>query len=45
MTALGMSFVLALTGVVDGSNWVAVTGLIVGLYGAAEAYEGRSHRG
>lgn len=40
MTALVMSFTLALADVVDGSNWVAVVGLIVGLYGASEAAEG-----
>lgn len=40
MTALVMSFILALEGTVDGSNWVAVTGLIVGLYAGSEAVEG-----
>lgn len=35
-----MSFVLALTGTVDGGNWVAAVGLIVGLYSGAEALEG-----
>lgn len=40
LVALVMSFVLALVGTVDGGNWVAVTGLIVGLYGGAEALEG-----
>lgn len=38
--ALVMSFVLALTGTVDGGNWVAAVGLIVGLYSGAEALEG-----
>lgn len=40
LVALVMSFVLALIKVVDGANWVAVTGLIVGLYAGSEALEG-----
>lgn len=40
MTSLVMTFVLALTGVVDGGNWQGTIGLIVGLYGVAEAAEG-----
>lgn len=43
MTALVMSFVLALTGVVSGGNWVGVTSTIVGLYAGAEAWEGAQH--
>lgn len=39
-TALCMTFVLALTGTVNGANWVSAVGLIVGLYGGAEALEG-----
>lgn len=41
--ALVMSFILALVGVVEGPQWVQVTGLIVGLYGGAEAAEGFAH--
>lgn len=41
--ALLMSFVLAFVDVVDGGNWVAVVGLVVGLYGGAEAAEGMAH--
>lgn len=45
MTALIMSFVLALKGgqTLSGGEWVACIGLIVGLYGAAEAAEGHAH--
>lgn len=44
-TALAMTFVLGLTGVVDGSNWVASVGLIVGLYGMANAMVHRAKNG
>lgn len=43
MTALVMTFVLALKQFVDGGEWVMAVGLIVGLYGGAEALEGRAH--
>lgn len=42
-TALVFTFVLALIGVVSGSNWVAAVTTIVGLYGGAEAVEGWAH--
>jgi hypothetical protein len=34
-----MSFVLALAGILAGSEWVTALGLIVGLYGAANVGE------
>ena len=37
MSALTMSFILGFVKVVDGGEWVAAVGLIVGLYGAASA--------
>lgn len=39
MVALVMTFILALPvcGVVDGGQWVAASGLIVGLFGGANA--------
>lgn len=40
---LVFTFVLALVGVVEGSQWVQAVGLIVGLYGGAEACEGFAH--
>lgn len=42
-TALVMTFVLALWGVVDAEAWWKATTAIVGLYGAAEAGEGAVH--
>lgn len=42
-TALVFTFILALLDVVSGSNWVAATSTIVGLYGGAEAAEGFAH--
>lgn len=36
---------LAMGGVVDGGQWVTAVGLIVGLYGGTEAYEGRGRGG
>lgn len=43
LSSLTFSFILALTGTVDGSNWVAAVGLVVGLYSGAEAAEGWAH--
>lgn len=42
-SALVLTFVLALLGVVEGSHWVAAVSAIVGLYGGAEAAEGYAH--
>ncbi len=42
LLALGMSFVLALIGTLDGSEWVMAVGLVVGLFGAANVGEHRN---
>ncbi len=39
LLALGMSFALALVGILAGSEWVTAIGLILGLYGAANVGE------
>lgn len=43
MTALVMTFILALKGGLSGGEWVMAMAAIVGLYGGAEAIEGRAH--
>lgn len=45
LLALVFTLGLAMAGKVDGGQWVTAVGLIVGLYGGAEALEGRGHRG
>lgn len=40
LVALLASLGLAIGGVVEGGEWVTAVGLIVGLYGGAEAWEG-----
>ena len=39
LLALAMSFVLALSGIIAGSEWVTAIGFIIGLYGAANVGE------
>ena len=39
LLALGMSFALALFGILAGSEWVTTVGLILALYGAANGFE------
>jgi len=43
LLALILTFVLALIGVVDGSNWMMSVAAIVGLYSGFEAGEGAAH--
>lgn len=43
-SALVLTFVLALVGVVTGGNWVGAVGAIVGAYSTAEAFEGYANR-
>lgn len=40
-----LTFILGLVGVVDGGNWVAAVGLIVGLFGGANAMEHMAKNG
>lgn len=43
IVALCMSFALGLVQVLDGGQWVTAIGLILALYGGAEAWEGAQH--
>jgi len=43
LTALVMTFILALLEIVDGGNWVGAVSFIVGLYAGFEAAEGAAH--